>query len=326
MNDVCLSSVNAPLAPETCLTTDGTSVSNQHPAVSPDGNIVVWEKCASPGNACDLYSADRNEEGAWDPPELLVDTGGSDFFANTNGRFVTWTTPMWTPDAQRFDYAVYYMDMTSTAGPQLIGSAGSNSNASISGDLVVFQQNAGDTPNADLFVLDLSTGTRYSVGTPDVAKILPDISHDASGKAWVTWTTDSSPGSVSPDRLDVWAMSLDLETPEYTVQPLFNQSRAHKAGSVVPIRLQLLDAGGVNVSSSSLVLTATALVQQDSTANPLDVEDAGNANPDSAFRYDATLQGYVFNLSTKNLASGTWQLRFRVAGDTHEYAVTFDVR
>ena len=41
MNDVCLSSVNAPLAPETCLTTDGTSVSNQHPAVSPDGNIVV---------------------------------------------------------------------------------------------------------------------------------------------------------------------------------------------------------------------------------------------------------------------------------------------
>ena len=121
-------------------------------------------------------------------------------------------------------------------------------------------------------------------------------------------------------------MSFDLDAPVYTVQPLFNQSRAHKAGSVVPIRLQLLDASGMNVSSPSLVLTATGLAQQDSTANPLVVEDAGNANPDSAFRYDATLQGYAFNLSTKNLAPGTWELRFRVAGGTREYAVTFDVR
>ena len=55
-------------------------------------------------------------------------------------------------------------------------------------------------------------------------------------------------------------------------------------------------------------------------------EDPGNANPDSNFRYDESSGQYIFNLSTKNLSVGTWQLDVIVTGDPTTYNVTFDLR
>jgi hypothetical protein len=97
-------------------------------------------------------------------------------------------------------------------------------------------------------------------------------------------------------------------------------------GSVFPIRLQLLDAQSNNISSPSLVLTVTGLVQKDGSAVSAVVDDAGNANPDSAFRYDETLGGYAYNLSTKGMATGTWELQFTVSGDSTTYRIGFDLR
>ena len=117
---------------------------------------------------------------------------------------------------------------------------------------------------------------------------------------------------------------------QYAICPLYDQTKSHKAGSTVPIKLQLCDAAGTNLSSAAIVVNAiTPLTKLDSTPSP--VEDAGSANsPDHDFRYDATLGGtggYIFNLSTAGLTAGTWTLRFTVNGDAHSsYAVTFDVR
>ena len=61
------------------------------------------------------------------------------------------------------------------------------------------------------------------------------------------------------------------------------------------------------------------------------IVDSGNANPDYTFRYDATLGGvgggYIFNLSTKGLASGQYVLSF-YAGSDHSffYTVKFEVK
>ncbi len=42
-----------------------------------------------------------------------------------------------------------------------------------------------------------------------------------------------------------------------------------------------------------------------STNAPGVLEDAGASNPDSSFRYDASLGGYVFNLQTTGFQVGT---------------------
>jgi hypothetical protein len=112
---------------------------------------------------------------------------------------------------------------------------------------------------------------------------------------------------------------------ELQVCALYDQEKAHKSGSTVPLKLQLCDADGNNLSSPGYVLNAVSLEKQDNTASS-DVEDSGNANPDDDFRYSEELEGYIFNKSTKGLSTGTWVLGFTVNGGENVYSVFFDIR
>jgi hypothetical protein len=118
------------------------------------------------------------------------------------------------------------------------------------------------------------------------------------------------------------------QVPTYNICPLYDQTKSVKSGATVPIKLQLCDSLGRNLSASTIVVKATSLVQI-STNAPGPVEDSGNANPDSNFRYDATLGGtggYIFNLKTTGLASGTYKLNFTAGGDPLNYSVAFQVK
>lgn len=114
------------------------------------------------------------------------------------------------------------------------------------------------------------------------------------------------------------------------IKTLFDQTKAYKSGSTIPIKLQVLDASNGNLSSASTALVARdlRLMSQNTTAP---VVDSGNANPDYSFRYDATLGGtgggYIFNLSTKGLASGQYVLSFYVGNErSFFYTVKFEVK
>jgi hypothetical protein len=63
-----------------------------------------------------------------------------------------------------------------------------------------------------------------------------------------------------------------------------------------------------------------------STSTPAALDDSGNANPDLDFRYDAALGGYIFNLSTKGYAAGTYALRFTAGADPTTHTALFAVR
>jgi hypothetical protein len=112
----------------------------------------------------------------------------------------------------------------------------------------------------------------------------------------------------------------------YTVSLLYDPLKAAKSGSTVPIKLQLL-SGRANASSASLVVHAVAVFKMDSTV-PGQVESPGNANPDFDFRYDPTLGGtggYIFNLKTTGLTTGTYHLKFSVNG-LGDYTAPFAVK
>ena len=111
---------------------------------------------------------------------------------------------------------------------------------------------------------------------------------------------------------------------------LYDQTKVHKSGSTVPIKIQIVDANAVNQSSALLVVQAMSvvLVSTNSSRTP---EDSGNSNPDLNFRYDATLGGagggYIYNLSTRGLSSGQYVWSF-YAGSDHSffYTVKFEVK
>jgi hypothetical protein len=115
---------------------------------------------------------------------------------------------------------------------------------------------------------------------------------------------------------------------QYNVCLLFDPTKAVQSGATVPVKLQLCDSNGNNLSSSALTVHATIVTMVSSSISG-QVQDSGNANPDSDFRFDASLGttvGYIFNLSTKGLTTGTYSLNFTVSGDSFTYSVLFQVK
>jgi hypothetical protein len=109
---------------------------------------------------------------------------------------------------------------------------------------------------------------------------------------------------------------------------LYDPARGAKSGSTMPLKLQLCDATGVNRSAAAITLTALQLTKISSNTTNVAV-DSGNANPDSNFRYDPALGGtggYIFNLSTKGLSTGTYVLTFKADGDATTHDLTFAVK
>jgi hypothetical protein len=111
----------------------------------------------------------------------------------------------------------------------------------------------------------------------------------------------------------------------YGVCALYDQEKAAQVGSTIPIKLQLCTAGLSNVSGPAVVHATGAVLV--STQAPATLADSGNANPDFNFRYTADAPGfYIFNLSTKGYAPGTYLLNFTVGGDPVPHSVKFSVR
>ena len=113
----------------------------------------------------------------------------------------------------------------------------------------------------------------------------------------------------------------------YGVCVLYDQDKAAQSNSTIPIKLQLCNANSADVSAASTVVQAVGVMQV-STSAPAQLADAGNANPDFNFRYTGPGLGggYIFNLSTRGYATGTYLLSFAVTGDPAPHTVQFSVR
>src|SRR5213079_768186 len=99
------------------------------------------------------------------------------------------------------------------------------------------------------------------------------------------------------------------------------------AGRTIPIKIELLDAYGNNVSSAGIDLTALRLerVNADGTRTQAALRDAGGSNPGNLFRYDAALGGYIFNLSTKGLGADTYEFDWTADGDPTKHVLGFQL-
>lgn len=111
----------------------------------------------------------------------------------------------------------------------------------------------------------------------------------------------------------------------YRAVALYDQTKTNKSGSTVSIKVQVINASGVNVSSAALVVHAFQVRQTLGTPYG-EPANAGNANPDLNFRYDSSLGGYIFNLKTTDYPTGIYLLAFTVGADPTVHTVQFQVR
>jgi hypothetical protein len=104
----------------------------------------------------------------------------------------------------------------------------------------------------------------------------------------------------------------------YKVCLLYDPSKPFRINtSTIPIKLQICDAAGKNLSSASITLTADSL--KNVTSGAITSPPPPNAGDGLVFRFDkkvATGGGYIYNLSTKGLAANAnFELRFKISGE-----------
>jgi hypothetical protein len=109
----------------------------------------------------------------------------------------------------------------------------------------------------------------------------------------------------------------------YGILPLYDQTKVSQSGSTIPIKLEVTDSSGANISWANLTVTAVGIsLVSTSVYGP--ASDSGNANPDGNFRFDNG--SYIFNLKTTGLGTGIYNLYFRVGNDPNLHTVQFQIK
>jgi len=167
-------------------------------------------------------------------------------------------------------------------------------------------------------VLGRGSGVATCTGTvPSGAQI---ITSAVGSKSFTVNVTDKVGNAATPQSVSY--------SVTYGLCLLYDPSRSVQSGSTIPLKLQLCDASNSDASNSSVMLRAVNLVQVGTNSSEV-IQASGNANPDNDFRFDATLGptgGYIFNLSTKGLATGSYLLSFSAGSDPAAHTLTFQVR
>ncbi len=83
-------------------------------------------------------------------------------------------------------------------------------------------------------------------------------------------------------------------------------NKPFKLGSTIPVKFQLMNAGGEYISSARAALTLQKYSDDQPAGDPIDATSTSGADTGNLFRYNSTDNIYIFNLSTAGLTSGTW--------------------
>lgn len=164
--------------------TEDASV-DRSPSVSADGQTVVWAKCATSIDGCDVWSA-RAIEGGYQVSQL-TGSEGEESLPDTNGDVVVYVTRSVVNGVSESDIA---WQPVGGGEAHRLSLPGTDTNPNVSGPLIAFERwdATSATPNFDIMLYDLRTQTYYRLTETPGSESLSDISVDATGRVRVVWT------------------------------------------------------------------------------------------------------------------------------------------
>lgn len=121
-----------------------------------------------------------------------------------------------------------------------------------------------------------------------------------------------------------YTVTLDYVAPSFAICAASGRnddnadSSNQESGSTIPVKVKVCDASGKNVGAKSLSVKAVGISPTGS------LNDSGKANPGMLFRFDEAT--YMFNLSTKGLAAGSYTLDYTIGNDPMVNHYAFSIR
>jgi uncharacterized protein (TIGR03382 family) len=158
---------------------------DKDPAVSPDGNVVVWTKCQQDGTGCHIGEA-VGSNGVW-TTGVITSGAGEDALPDTNGQVVVYSSVR--TENSVTDEDIYWQPVGGGA-EQRLSLPGQQTNPNVSGNLIAFEQldTSTSVPNYDIWLFDIATQTLYRLTDSPQDETLNDISVGADGTVRVVWT------------------------------------------------------------------------------------------------------------------------------------------
>lgn len=167
--------------------------------------------------------------------------------------------------------------------------AGSNPITCAAGDACHAPETCNPASGVCMSVANIAPTDSDSDGTDDCQDACPNDS------------TKILPGFCGCGIPDTWSGIL---------QPInADGSSIFKLGSTVPVKFALTGSCAVAVQGSLVAKLFVAKLTNNVAGTELEATSTSAADSGNTFRYDPTSAQYVFNLGTKSLSSGTWQLR-----------------
>jgi hypothetical protein len=180
--------------------TNDTAVDG-NPQVSPDGNLVTWEHCATSLVNCDIWQAVRTGL-VWSISEV-AGTPSPEANPDTNGNLVVY-------DSQRSPGNPNVFWRAGSAAEVELELPGLEGNPSIAGHYIAFESRASLVDSADIFVYDMTSNWLYQItNTPLVNEQLNDITLLPNGSLRVVWASDED----GNDQRNIKAATFQLSHP-----------------------------------------------------------------------------------------------------------------
>jgi DNA-binding beta-propeller fold protein YncE len=106
------------------------------------------------------------------------------------------------------------------------------------------------------------------------------------------------------------------------LRPL-NSERTFKIGRSVPVKFKLTDANGDFVSTAQASIMLQQFCNDEPIGNLIEPTSKGRSNVGNIFRYDVSDDQYIYNLNTKGLSEGMWQIIVFLDDGTMKYAFMY---
>ncbi len=268
----------------------------QEPAISPDGNVVVYEKCGPTlGDSCDIQQAVWNGSG-WTGSSLTANTE-REGHPDTDGTTIVY-------DAMRSGEPDIRWQPVSGGAEQVLSLPGDQRQPSIAGGVALFQSIAVGDTTADLFLYELATNRLFRVTSTPADETLSDIAILPDGSYRIVWTSGDERAR------DVYGATIVLPPAGATYHfsgfaspvdglPTLNQM---KAGAAVPVKFGLGGSFGPSIFASGY--PRSQVVACDSAA-PVDGVELTVGAGASGLTYDTTTGLYTYVWKTDKGWAGT---------------------
>lgn len=228
---------------------------DKDPAVSPDGNTVVWTKCQQDGTGCAIWEAQRNASG-WTSAALTSPADGEAALPDTDGTVVVYSV------VRNGDEDVYWQPVGGGPAHEL-ALPSQQTNANVSNGVVTFEQldTTTQVPNFDLYAYDIATNTLYRLTASPQDETLNDVY--ASGRdVTVVWTSAESDYNVYGETFTLPPLpSADTTPPTVSVDGFADGAQFVLGAQPPAVTCSSSDAG------SGIATTTGPTEQADLTAN-----------------------------------------------------------